>query len=94
MLDGELPPFVGQPHCFVTRRNDGEDEQNKRKRPDYTITDETLFLSVKLAKLGYFGGDPLAVQQGRVDIVEAILAYETFEASYDNECEALNRPTT
>lgn len=47
---------------------------------------------MRLAKLGYFGGDPAKVMEASVDVVQAILEYETFEADYVTEEMALNKP--
>lgn len=51
-----------------------------------------MFVGIRLAKVGYYNGDPLKVIAARVDIVQAILEYETFEADYDKAAAALNKP--
>lgn len=53
-----------------------------------------MFLAVRLAKEGYFGGDPSRVLKARVDVVQSILEYENFEADYVREEAALNQPDT
>lgn len=47
-------------------------------------------ISVKLAKAGYFNGDPEKVLQAPADIVQNILDYEDFASEYEEEYLALN----
>lgn len=46
---------------------------------------------MRLAKAGYFGGDPVAVMNAPVDVVQSILDYEIFEGDYKAEYAELNR---
>tara|TARA_R110000744_G_C19209653_1_gene545879 strand:- start:127 stop:285 length:159 start_codon:yes stop_codon:yes gene_type:complete len=50
-----------------------------------------LFLTSKLAKLGYCGGDPVKILQSPVDIVMAMLDYEAFYDDYETAYIALNK---
>lgn len=50
-----------------------------------------LFIAARLAKAGYFGGDPQAVLEASVITVKSLLDYEAFEGEYEKEYIALNR---
>jgi hypothetical protein len=52
----------------------------KQRQPEVDIADIALFISIKLAKLGYFSGDPSLILEAPVDMVLAILAYENFDS--------------
>lgn len=47
-------------------------------------------MKVKLAKQGYYGGDPDKVGKAPVTTVLNILCYETFEADYKLASKELN----
>ena len=49
-------------------------------------------IALKLASLGYAGGDPEKVLNMRVDFVLAAIQYEKFKVDYDREWLELNRP--
>ena len=51
----------------------------KQRQPQTDIDDLALFCAIKLAKLGYYSGDPSIVMESPVDMVLAILSYETFD---------------
>lgn len=53
-----------------------------------------MFVALRLAKAGYFGGDPLQILRARADIVESIIEYEQFEADYQSEYIALNKASS
>ncbi len=46
---------------------------------------------MRLAKEGYFGGDPKAVLDAPVDSVQSILEYENFSSEYEKEYLFLNK---
>jgi hypothetical protein len=48
-------------------------------------------LRVKIAKLGYYGGDPHKVGEAAVTDVLDILAYESFENDYTTTERELNK---
>jgi hypothetical protein len=50
-----------------------------KPKPKIEIDDETQFYAVKLAKLGYYKGDPDAVLAAPITTVLSILDYEVFE---------------
>lgn len=54
-------------------------DSNFGRQPKITIKDEVAYWSIKLAKIGYFAGNPVAVRQAPLDIVLQILEYERFE---------------
>ena len=62
-----------------------------RKLPKTRIDDEIRFVAIRLAKAGYFGGDPAEVMAAPVDIVEAIVSYEIFEAEFERAYIDLNK---
>lgn len=49
------------------------------KQPKITINDTVAYWAIKLAKAGYYGGNPELVKQAPVDMVLQILQYERFE---------------
>ena len=48
-------------------------------------------MRVKVAKLGYFGGDPSKVGEAKVTDVLDVLAYECYEADYAETERELNK---
>jgi hypothetical protein len=48
-------------------------------------------VALRLAKAGYYGGDPAAVLEARVDLVLAALQYEAFTDEYERSAMELNR---
>ena len=56
-----------------------------RKAPKITILpeDEALFIALRLAKAGYYGGDPSKVLKAPIDIVLRTVEYEAFENNYN-----------
>lgn len=48
-------------------------------------------MSLKLAKAGYYGGDPEAVLNGRVDLVIKAAQYEGFLQEYEETFMMINR---
>jgi hypothetical protein len=53
-----------------------------------------MFIGMRLAKAGFCGGDPLRVIHMPVDVVVGMLEYEAFEADYESEYCAINKPST
>lgn len=53
--------------------------------------DETLVVALRLAKAGYMGGDPRAVQGAPVDVVVSMLQYENFLGEYERTWIHMNR---
>jgi len=49
-----------------------------------------LFYAIRLAKAGYYGGDPDAVKKSPLDTVLAIIQYENFEADLQKAYKELN----
>jgi hypothetical protein len=60
------------------------------KFPTTEIDNPTLFYAVKLAKAGYYGGNPENVLNAPVDMVLSILGYENFEADYQRAFKHIN----
>lgn len=52
---------------------------------------DKLLIALRLAKAGYFGGDPAAVLAGRVDLVLAAMEYEKFENDKEEVYYELNK---
>jgi len=50
-----------------------------------------MLAALRLAKAGYYGGDPEAVLRARVDMVLAVAQYEYFLAEYQEEEYLLNK---
>lgn len=51
---------------------------------------EEMLISLKLAKAGYFGGNPESVLQARVNVVLEALEYEKYLYDYDTALRELN----
>jgi len=49
-----------------------------------------LFICLRVAKLGYYGGNPDEVKNAPVDTVMGVLNYEKFEADYKETTRELN----
>lgn len=50
-----------------------------------------MVIALRLAKAGYWGGDPEKVLEARVDMVMAAAGHETFLADYERAFIRLNR---
>lgn len=50
------------------------------RKPRITIENEALFIALRLAKIGFYGGNPERILKAPVDIVLRMLDYEQFEA--------------
>lgn len=48
-------------------------------------------IALKMAKMGYYGGDPINVLNARVDMVISIMEYEKFQNDYENTYWELNK---
>ena len=92
MCERELQPFCRKPNFTVRRIDKGGNERPAgRKRPKVEINNECLFQAIRLAKSGYFGGDPQSVLNAPVDIVQSLLEYERFIDDYESEYVFLNK---
>jgi hypothetical protein len=49
-----------------------------------------MFIALKIAKAGYYSGDPEKVLMARVDYVLAVLEYEKFTFDYEDVYMELN----
>ncbi len=50
-----------------------------------------MFYAIRLAKSGYYGGNPQAILRAPVDIVMNIINYEAFERDYEAEYIAMTK---
>ena len=91
MYKGKSCTFFRQSRFRVVRTGNGKSGSDKKRTPRIEITDSVHFLAVKLAKLGYFNGNPKEVLQAPLNIVLDILDYEDFEKDYIDEYDRLNR---
>ena len=87
MLEGKCLPFFQAPPFFV--RNKLESNGDWRE-PEIHIGDELRFVRVKIAKLGYYGGDPHKVGEAPVTDILDILSFESFQADYATTERELN----
>lgn len=83
-------PFSREP-VFKVLRSGRKEETGSYTYPKVSIENQTMFVAVRLAKAGYFGGDPEQVMNAPVDVVQSILDYEGFESAYEEEYIALNK---
>ena len=60
------------------------------RHPVVTIHDRVAFYSVRLARLGYYGGSPEAVRNAPLDVVLQMIAYEGFTADLQTAYRGLN----
>lgn len=74
MLKGKFVPFFQKASFCVEQKR-----PKRRSNPEIKITDEALFLSLKLAKAGWMGGDPKKVLKSDADTVINMIYYEGFE---------------
>lgn len=51
-----------------------------------------MFIALKVAKAGYYNGDPENVLKARVDYVLAVLEYEKFSFDYEAVYMEINTP--
>ena len=58
--------------------------------PEVQIKDEIAFLSVRIAKMGFYGGDPDKVRKAPVDTVMNILSFLEYESDYQETFGELN----
>ena len=88
MPEGKCLPFFQVPPFFVRAKCSGDGDW---RRPEVYIGDELRFLRVKIAKDGYYGGDPHAVGEASITDVLDIIAYESFRADYVETERELNK---
>lgn len=50
-----------------------------------------MFIACRLAKEGYFNGNPEEVLKARADIVQSVLEYGNFTEDYEKQYIALNK---
>lgn len=87
MHRGEPAPFSGKPVFSVNR---SRNITKTGRSPSITIDDEITFIALRIAKQGFYDGDPEKVLNAPVGIVQAILDYEIFELDYKEEYNHLN----
>lgn len=88
MREGKYRPFSREPIFAVVRA--GRHEEEIRRTPRVRIDDECMFLAIRLAKEGYFNGNPQEVLNAPVDVVQAIIEYGGFASDYESEYVSLN----
>ena len=54
-------------------------QKSAGRSPKIKIDDEVAFYSIRLAKMGYYGGNPDSIKKAPVDSVLQIINYENFE---------------
>ena len=94
MYKGKSRPFFrGGTFRVIKQLNGTRDtsQTKKSKRPRVEIDNDATFLSVRLARAGYFGGDPDKVLKAPVGTILSIIEYETFENDYEKEYRELNK---
>ena len=79
MYKGKCLPFFQKSSFSVVNKLS---DSLERRRPKIRIEDEISFLCIKVAKLGYYGGNPDKVREAPVTTILDVLHYETFEADY------------
>lgn len=85
MYKGESFPFFRKANFTVGKPSDSY------RYPKVTIENQARFYAVKLAKVGYYGGDPLKILDAPVDVVMDILNYEIFDVNYQEAFRELNK---
>lgn len=60
------------------------------KAPKVEIKDEVAFYAIRIAKAGYYGGNPAKVKQAPLSEVLQILNYENFIIDYEQAAKELN----
>lgn len=65
--------------------------ESSYRYPKITIKDEALFIAVRLAKAGYYGGDPDAIMKAPAITVLRVIQYEEFERDYTEAARQLNK---
>ena len=58
--------------------------------PDIQIDDELAFLSIRIAKQGFYGGDPDKVLKAPITTIMNILSFEQYECEYQETLRELN----
>lgn len=76
MRKGERLPFSKEADFKLL---ESKQEEPELRQPNVEIRDYALFTAMKIAKLGYYGGNPEAVMNAPADIVVSILNYESFD---------------
>ena len=82
-----MPPFFGGGLFKV----EGVPREGRRKPRISVEADFADLISLRLAKAGWWGGDPAKVKEAPVDEVMKALQYEQFVADYESAFMALNR---
>ena len=84
---GELLPFFGKSSFIVTNKS-----KDSYKYPKVEITtSQKWVVALRLAKEGYFYGNPEVVMKAKVGTVLKIMQYETFTKDYESKFIDLNK---
>jgi hypothetical protein len=88
VFKGEFAPFF-QGSAFTVKSVYGHFNEGNQERPEIDIDNVPMFYAIKLAKAGFYGGNPQAVLRAPVNIVMNIINYEAFEGDYEAEYRAI-----
>ena len=88
LFRGKLLPFFASPYFSVTRR---ATKENLRVPHIKVTADDCDIICLKLAKKGYKGGDPEAIESMSLSWVLKMIQYEDFCQDYEEEYYNLNR---
>lgn len=88
MPESKCLPFFQAPPFFVRNKLSSSGDW---REPEIHIGDDLRFIRVKVAKLGYYGGNPSLVGEAPVTDVLDILAYESFQSDYITTERELNK---
>lgn len=89
MHKGQYRPFLSRPDFSVQRiHGTGRDD---KPRPKIEIHDQCFFWAAKLAKAGYYGGDPEQILNAPVSIIIKLLNFQVFENEYESAYYDLNK---
>ena len=95
MREGKPRPFSKRPvfRIALAEGTGQGDSRPKPKLPRIDCDDTTVLIAYRLARLGFFGGDPSKVLNAPADIVQMAIDYVTFEADYEAAYIDLNNPS-
>ena len=79
MPESKCLPFFQVAPFLVRNKCSGDGDW---RRPEVYIGDELRFLKIKIAKSGYYGGNPHFVGEAPVTDVLDILSFEKFQDGY------------
>lgn len=68
----------------------GKGQDDARRYPKVDVKNDALFIALKLAEAGFYGGDPDKIMKAPATTILEIIRYRAFQKEWDAVYSALN----